>query len=51
MIRIIIDTNLWISFIISNKLYVVDELILENNVKIIFSDELISEIEKTLKKP
>ena len=49
--RVVIDTNLWISFIISSKINLLEKLILENNVTIIFSKELITEIENSLLKP
>jgi uncharacterized protein len=50
-IRIVIDTNLWISFIISKKLHLLDTIIFEQNVEILFSNELFLEIETTIKKP
>ena len=49
--KIIIDTNLWISFIISNKLNILDELLFENKLRILFSIELIEEIKETIQKP
>lgn len=50
-LKIIIDTNLWISFIISNKLNVLDNLIYSGKARILFSKELIDEIQKTILKP
>lgn len=50
-LRLVIDTNLWISFIISKKLNVLDALLLKNNYKILFSSELIEELEATIRKP
>lgn len=50
-IKIVIDTNLWISFIISNKLVLLDELLYSNKIRILFSEELIEEIASTIAKP
>lgn len=50
-LRIIIDTNLWVSFIISNKLNLLDPLLFSQKIKLQFSKELIAEIESTIKKP
>ncbi len=50
-IKIVIDTNLWISFIISKKLTLLDSILFENNIEILFSQELLTEIEATIKKP
>ena len=49
-IRIIIDTNLWINFLISNRLNKLDSLII-HDIKILFSNELLSEINSTITKP
>jgi hypothetical protein len=50
-LRIIIDTNLWISYILSKKLDQLDELISSNRSQLLFSLELLEEIEATIKKP
>ena len=50
-LRIIIDTNLWISYILSKKLDQLDELIFSNRSQLLFSLELLEEIEATIKKP
>jgi uncharacterized protein len=50
-LKIIIDTNLWVSFIISNKLNVLDTLLYSEKVRILFSEELIIEIRQTITKP
>jgi uncharacterized protein len=42
--RIILDTNLWISFLISKKLDQLEKLIEEKTIVLLYSDELISEI-------
>ena len=49
--RIIIDTNLWISFIISNRLVALDSLLVDNYVRLLFSPELWAEIIQTSSKP
>ena len=43
IIRIIIDTNLWISFLLSKKFDFLDYL-LEKKVQLVFSKELLEEI-------
>lgn len=50
-IKLVVDTNLWISFILSNKLNVLDELLYSRNVRLLFSIELIEEIKATISKP
>jgi uncharacterized protein len=50
-LRLIIDTNLWVSFIISKKLNLLDPLLFAGKIRFIFSAELISEIEITVTKP
>lgn len=50
-LRIVIDTNLWISFLISKKFGGLDHLIFSKKVRILFSIELIEEIEATISKP
>ena len=50
-LKIIIDTNLWVSFIISNKLNLLDTLLYSEKARILFSEELITEIRQTIIKP
>ena len=50
-IKLIIDTNLWISFIISNKQNLLDLLLLSEEARLLFSKELIAEIQQTITKP
>ena len=50
-LKLIIDTNLWVSFIISNKLNVLDPLLFAGNTRLLFSTELITEIQETITKP
>lgn len=50
-LRVIIDTNLWISFIISNKQGQLDTFLFEERGRLLFSPELITEIQQTITKP
>jgi len=49
--RIVIDTNLWVSFIISKSIQRLDNLLLLNSVVILFSEDLLEEIRSTITKP
>jgi len=49
--RVILDTNLWIYFLISGKLDDIDNYILKGNLKIIFSQELIEEFIEVASRP
>jgi len=49
--RVILDTNLWISFLISKDLSEIDELIHDGKIKLIFSNELIEEFITVAKRP
>ena len=49
--KVVIDTNLWISFLISNKMSEIDELILNKTIKLIFSEELIEEFIAVVQRP
>ena len=44
-IRLVIDTNIWISFLIGKMLTGLVEGIIENNVIVLFSTELFVQIE------
>jgi len=50
-LRLIIDTNLWVSFIISNKQNLLNSLLFSENARLLFSEELIVEIKQTIVKP
>ena len=50
-LKLIIDTNLWISFIISNKQNLLDSLLFAEEARILFSTELFAEIQQTIAKP
>jgi len=43
-IKIIIDTNLWISFLLSKRINFIDNLLSCGNVRLIFSHELLTEL-------
>ena len=49
--KIILDTNLWISFLISRKLRSIDELILKGKITLLFSTELIEEFIDVASRP
>ncbi len=50
-LKLIIDTNLWVSFIISNKQSLLDPFLFNEEARLQFSTELITEIQETIKKP
>ena len=43
MIRVILDTNLWISYLISKRIRKIDELFERNDLVLLFSEELLEE--------
>ncbi len=43
MIRIILDTNLWISFLITKNLSGLDKLLFDGKIQLVFSEELLNE--------
>lgn len=49
--KIIIDTNLWVSFLISKNLNQLDKLIQTKRLKIIFSEELLTEFIDVVSRP
>lgn len=49
--RIVIDTNLWISFLISKRHDIIEKIIFNENIILLFSAELIEEINSTIHKP
>jgi uncharacterized protein len=42
-IKVILDTNIWVSFLISKSLAKLDKFIIDGKVKLIFSDESLAE--------
>jgi len=49
--KVIFDTNLWISFLITKNLSEIDELILDRKIKLLFSNELLEEFLTVAKRP
>jgi len=49
--KIILDTNLWISFLISKKFTEIDNLIENKKIVLIFSNELLEEFIDVVKRP
>jgi putative PIN family toxin of toxin-antitoxin system len=49
--KLVIDTNLWISFLISNSFTKLDKLIQSQRVTFIFSDELLAEFLDVIARP
>ena len=49
--RIIIDTNLWISFLITKDFTKLDEIIFSKESILVFSDELLDEFIEVAKRP
>jgi putative PIN family toxin of toxin-antitoxin system len=49
--RIILDTNLWISFLISKDLSKLDKIIFEKKAVLVFSKELLDEFLEVVKRP
>ena len=50
-IRVVIDTNIWISFLIGKTLAGLSEAIISDKIKILFSEELIDELIEVLQRP
>jgi len=50
-LKLVIDTNVWISFIISNKQNLLDQILFSEKAILLFSEELIAEINLTASKP
>lgn len=51
VLRVILDTNLWISFLISKRFQGIDNLIEQGIVRLIFSNELIEEFIEVVSRP
>ncbi|MCI5122568.1 MAG: putative toxin-antitoxin system toxin component, PIN family [Candidatus Electrothrix sp. AUS4] len=49
--RVVIDTNIWISFLIGRTLAGLSEAILNDKIKILFSEELLDELIEVLQRP
>jgi uncharacterized protein len=51
MMRIIVDTNLWVSFLISGKYDKLDTLLFEHHCHLLFSKELLQEFVEVTQRP
>jgi len=49
--RVILDTNLWISFLITKKLNAIDNLVIDGEIIFIFSEELLEEFVTVARRP
>jgi putative PIN family toxin of toxin-antitoxin system len=49
--RVIIDTNLWISFLITHDFLELDDLLFDHKIKLLFSEELLEEFIAVTKRP
>lgn len=49
--RVILDTNLWISFLITKNLSRLDNYIIKGKLKLIFSEELLQEFIEVTERP
>ena len=49
--RIIIDTNLWISFLINKDYTKIDHLLLQRKIQLLFSQELLDEFIQVTQRP
>ena len=49
--RIIIDTNLWISFLLTRQFTFLDSLFEKKRVRLIFSEELLTEFLTVIQRP
>ncbi len=50
-IKIIIDTNLWISFLLTKKYDFIDVLLLKQKITLVFSEELMEEFVDVARRP
>jgi putative PIN family toxin of toxin-antitoxin system len=50
-IKVIIDTNIWISYLLTNSFRKIDQLIESDSILLIFSEELISEFLSVIHRP
>lgn len=49
--RVIVDTNLWISFLIGKTLNGLENAVISNQVNLLFSEELFAELLEVLQRP
>ncbi len=51
VVRVVIDTNIWISFLIGKSLLGLTDALVNNRVQVLFSDELFAELFEVLQRP
>jgi putative PIN family toxin of toxin-antitoxin system len=49
--RVVIDTNIWISYLLGGLLQRIDEKIISKEVKVVVSDEMLKELSEVLSRP
>ena len=49
--KIVIDTNIWISYLLGNLLQELDNKILSKEIKIVVSNEMLKELAAVLARP
>jgi putative PIN family toxin of toxin-antitoxin system len=49
--KVVIDTNIWISYLIGTLLQDIDEKILSKEIKIVVSDEMLKELSEVSRRP
>lgn len=49
--KVILDTNLWISHLISNRLIQLDALLVDKKVRLLFSEALLEEFILVVQRP
>jgi putative PIN family toxin of toxin-antitoxin system len=50
-LRIILDTNIWISYLITKNHSLLDELLINQQITILFSEELLNEFFEVINRP
>jgi len=49
--KVVIDTNIWISYLLGGLLQRIDEKIISKKVKVVVSDEMLKELSEVLSRP
>ncbi len=49
--KVVIDTNIWVSYLVGNILHGIDEKILSKEIKVVVSDEMLKELSEVLSRP
>lgn len=49
--RLVVDTNIWVSFLIGKKIVRLKDALTSPSVTLLFSDELLNELASTLQRP